>query len=229
MSMAMMVAMASRKRDDHGRYAGGNDDRRMGYDEPEMRRARDSRGRYMDGGESGNTAHYIPHLPPYGDVQDMREGNVRPGEERRGSVWMHDEPRQPDNNIIKFRDYQDRRRIGFAGDDDDDDDDEEFGREQAEAWVHRMHGDDPQHPDGPKWTPEQVKPFAQRYGFPTDGEKFWQFFAVMNAMYADNYETAKEFGVVRPEFFASLAKAWLKDKDAVEDKISAYVKHVVRK
>lgn len=270
MSMAMMVAMAGRKRDDRGRYADGNDDRRMGndhstymgdmpemrrrrddrgrymdgddgarmgYDEPEMRRRRDSRGRYMEGDDGasmaydgGTYAHYPwrePHMPPYLDGGRM-EGEH--GRERRGmnDRMMHDGARpMRDRNTINIRDYQDRRRIGYGANDDEDE--EAFNRERAEAWVARMHGDDPNHPVGAKWTPEQVKPYAQKYGFPAEGDEFWEFYAIINAMYADNYETAKEYGLVKPEFFASLARNWLRDKDAVPDKVDAYLKHVVKK
>lgn len=95
MSMALMAAMAGRRRDDRGRYMEGGNDRRMdgGYErpednnsrmnEPEMRRRRDSRGRYMEEGGSrmeydgnrgnygrmeqggGNTSHYWPWPEPH--------------------------------------------------------------------------------------------------------------------------------------------------------------------
>ncbi|MBR3765041.1 MAG: hypothetical protein IKK57_10905 [Clostridia bacterium] len=63
MSMALMVAMSSRKRDEDGRYMESEELRRMGNDHmtrmgghgremddrPEMRRRRDDRGRFMEG------------------------------------------------------------------------------------------------------------------------------------------------------------------------------------
>lgn len=143
MSMAFMVAAASRKRDDKGRYMEAPD-RRMegGYDrhegnyarmndQPEMRRQRDSRGRYMEGDEGphmdggyeypeGNYVRYRPwpepHIPPYLNEPEMRdERNVQPGRERRGSVELEYEPvHMRDRNIVNIRDYQDKRRIGFG-------------------------------------------------------------------------------------------------------------------
>lgn len=257
MSMAMMVAMASRKRDDRGRYMDGDNDRRMdgNYsrmdDEPEMRRRRDSRGRYMedDGGNrmayegnrgrmehDENDMHYRPwpepHIPPYLDRPDMRD-------ERRMEVPVH----MRDRNVVHIRDYQDKRRIGFGENRMMDDEYEgkqhhEYGHSDykhdkmnqhtAERWVDDMEGSDPAHPMGGKWTPEQVKPYAQKYGFPTDGDKFWEFYAIMNAMYSDNFETAKEFNLVKPEFFASLAKSWLNDKDAVPNKAWMYYECIVK-
>lgn len=218
---------------DRGSYMGNYS--RMG-DEPEMRRRRDSRGRYMgddnDGPEMAYRPWPEPHIPPYLDQPDMRY--------ERG---MTDGPMR-DRNIVNIRDYQDRRRIGF-GESRMMDDDYERGHTQkhgyadskhkrmdqqtAERWVSEMEGNDPAVPDGGKWTPDQVKPFAQRYGFPTDGEKFWEFYAIMNAMYSDAYETAKEFNVVKPEFFASLAKGWLNDKDAVPNKAQMYYECIVKK
>lgn len=143
MSMAMMVAMASRKRDERGRYMDGDNDRRMdgNYsrmdDEPEMRRRRDSRGRYMedDGGNrmaydsnrgrmehDENDMHYRPwpepHIPPYLDRPDMRD-------ERRMEVPVH----MRDRNVVHIRDYQDKRRIGFGENRMDDDNEEEDMRQ----------------------------------------------------------------------------------------------------
>lgn len=212
---------------------------------PEMRRRRDSRGRYMeqDGGNrmayegdqgrmeyGGNESAYRPwpepHIPPYLD---------RPG--------MEEPSRMRDKNIVNIRDYQDRRRIGFGENrmmDDDYESDkhhkaghadykhDRMDQRTAEMWVSEMEGTDPAHPMGAKWTPEQVKPFAQKYGFPTDGEKFWEFYAIMNAMYSDAFDTAKEFNVVRPEFFASLAKGWINDKDAVPNKAKMYYECIVK-
>lgn len=138
MSMAMMVAMASRKRDDKGRYMDDNDGRRMGNDhsthmggydremnnQPEMRRRRDSNGRYMDGGEGNRMAHDggqemayrpwpEPTMPPY---------LARPGmTDRTARDFEHPSPQyMRDRNIVNIRDYQDRRQnIGFRQADDE--------------------------------------------------------------------------------------------------------------
>lgn len=87
---------------------------RMG-DEPEMRRRRDSRGRYMEGGDGSSMTYGRtesayrpwpdPHIPP--------------------SSRMGDTPsRMRDRNVVNFRDYQDRRRIGFVPNMEDDDEEE---------------------------------------------------------------------------------------------------------
>ena len=52
----------------------------------------------------------------------------------------------------------------------------------------------------------------------------------MNMMYSDYYPVAVEFGLNRPEFYASLAKAFLFDKDGPgpEQKLMAYYEHIAK-
>jgi hypothetical protein len=95
-------------------------------------------------------------------------------------------------------------------------------REMAEDWVNSMEGSDPAKQHGGKWTTEQIKPIAQKYGVPTEGDRFWEFYAVMNAMYSDYYPVAKKYNVLTPDFFADLAMAFISDKDAVENKAAVY-------
>lgn len=102
-------------------------------------------------------------------------------------------------------------------------------REMAEEWVESMEGSDPAKPSGGKWTMEQVKPIAQKYGVPTEGEKFYEFWAIMNAMYSDYYPVAKKYNVLTPDYFADLAMAFINDKDAVENKAAMYYECIVEK
>ena len=264
MSLGFMVAAASRRNegddrtrmgddmemrrrhDSRGRYMGDDDDRRMG-DDPEMRRRRDDRGRYMEDDEGAEMAYRPwpePHIPPYLDRPDMREGNIRPGRERR----MEDEPyRMRDRNIISIRDYQDRRRIGFGenrmhyGGEEHMDKHrmgdayhmgaypmtEKLTMEEAAEWVEGMKNTDPDHPTGEKWTMEQIKPIATKHGFTTPDKQI-EFWAVMNMMYSDYCETAKKHGVSTMDFYADMAKAWMHDKDAVENKTAAYIEYCTK-
>ena len=51
----------------------------------------------------------------------------------------------------------------------------------------------------------------------------------MNAEYSDRSEINKKHGVTSADYYADSAMAfWLKDKDAVEDKLAAYYAAVVR-
>ena len=102
-------------------------------------------------------------------------------------------------------------------------------REMAEDWVNSMEGSDPAKQHGGKWTMEQIKPIAQKYGVPTEGERFWEFYAIMNAMYSDYYPVAKKYNVLTPDFFADLAMAFISDKDAVENKAAMYYECIVEK
>ncbi len=233
-------------------------ERRNVADNPEMRRRRDSRGRYMDdeggnrmayeGNQGRNEADYRPwpepHIHPYLDQPDMYEGNMRPGTERR---MEHDPYMTRDRNIVSIRDYQDKRRIGFGENRMHYGADEQTGHhhmganqqmgayhmpdvltmEMATEWVDGMKNSDPEHPKGAKWTMEQTKPFAVKHGFTTP-EKQTEFWAVMNMMYSDYCEAAKKHGVSTTEFYADMARAWMNDKDSVQNKTVAYIECVTK-
>ena len=102
-------------------------------------------------------------------------------------------------------------------------------REMAEEWVEDMESDDPAKPHGGKWTMDQVKPVAQKYGVPTEGERFWEFWAVMNALYSDYYAVAKKYNMLNPDFFADMAMAFINDKDAVRNKAAVYYECIVER
>lgn len=233
-----------RRRDSRGRYM-EDEGSRMEYpegnysrmeNEPEMRRRRDSRGRYMEGETS---ARYMlwpeHHIPPY---LDDAESNIRPGTERRG---YEDQNGMRDRNIVNIRDYQDKRKIGFAaahmhGDNAKHEEmrhgsaypmAEELTMESAEEWVESMKNTDPEHPTGAKWSMETIKPIAMKHGFNTP-EKQMEYWAVMNMMYSDYCETAKKHGVSTMDFYGDMAKAWMKDKDAVENKTAAYIEYCTK-
>lgn len=232
----------------HMGYADGNYSRMD--NEPEMRRRRDSRGRYM---EAEPSAHYMPwpepHIPPYLNEPEMRdERNVQPGRERRGSVELEYEPtHMRDRNIVNIRDYQDKRRIGFGENRMHMDDQsherredhqhysegdahhmgaypmtEQLTNEIATAWVDSMKNADPEHPNGAKWSKETTKSLAIKHGFNTP-ESQLEFWAVMNMMYSDYAETAKKHNVSTMDFYADMAKAWMRDKDGVKHKTAAYI------
>lgn len=104
----------------------------------------------------------------------------------------------------------------------------EMTRQMAEKWVDGMENTDAAKPRGGKWSADQIRPLAQKYGMPADGEKFWAFYAVMNAMYSDYYEVAKKYNVATPEFFADMAKAFIDDKDAAPGKAGRYYEYIVK-
>lgn len=252
-----MMAMAKAAQSNPGNARMEGNSMTYAMDGAEMRRRRDSRGRYMEGGEGNRMAYDDnreayppwpePHIPPYLDRPGMMEGNARPGSERR----VEDEPyKMRDHNIVNIRDYQDRRRIGFGENRMHHDDGQHETEEKrhhmgdahhtgaypmtkpltmdvAQEWVEGMQNTDPEHPTGAKWSMESIKPMAMKHGFTTP-EKQLEFWAVMNMMYSDYCETAKKHGVSTMDFYADMAKAWMKDKDAVENKTAAYIEYITK-
>lgn len=101
--------------------------------------------------------------------------------------------------------------------------------EKVREWVGSMISADPSKPKGGKWTMDDVKPLAIKMGVPTEGERFLDFYIIMNAMYSDYYEVARKYNLQNnPAFFADMAKAWLDDPDAVDDKTAAYYRYIVK-
>lgn len=111
----------------------------------------------------------------------------------------------------------------------EEDDPAPIDRETAMRWVDSMEGTDPNHPHGGKWSPEALKPLAQKEGFPPDGTEFWAFYAVANAMYSDYAATAKRYGIHSPDFYADMAADFIRDADAAPDKVQKYLRYIVRK
>jgi len=102
-------------------------------------------------------------------------------------------------------------------------------REQAIEWVNSMRGEDPAVPHGGKWTMEQVKPIAVKYGVQPETDDFVELWAVMNAMYNDYFSIAKKYNAMTPDFFADMAMAFIHDKDAVKNKVHKYYECIVEK
>ncbi|MCM1462849.1 MAG: hypothetical protein NC084_09080 [Bacteroides sp.] len=97
-------------------------------------------------------------------------------------------------------------------------------KEEAEEWVEGMTNADGTR--GAHWSMKQAKALKERLNLDLDPVKF---FVALNMMYSDYYEVAKKFGIETPEFYACLAKSFLKDKDAVPDKLERYYDYIVEK
>lgn len=201
----------------------------------------------------------MPYMPPYGSPgmtgrngAEMRKYyRARSGYEggmpmdRRKMGFGEDEPVDYGTDMRRRR-RSDGTFMHYGGMEEEDDEPIRFGgmiamrggkdkshqrmtREIAEEWTGAMEGADPAKPHGAKWTPEQVKPIAAKYGVPTEGDRFWEFYAVMNAMYSDYYVVAKKYNQLTPDFFADMAMAFISDKDAVENKVMMYYECIVEK
>lgn len=216
MNLNRLQVLRRRSRDGDGGGYDGDDRRRMTYtppySEPDMRRRYQTRGGY-DGEEMEDRRMGFGEQPEYHDA-DMRRRR-RDGTYMTAGGGYDSEPIRFGGMVAMDTPWERKGKH-----------DGRLRREDAIEWVEGLEGADPSTPRGGKWTMEQVKPIAQKHGF--DGEKLPEFFAVMNALYADYYDVAKKFNVATPEFFGELTKAWLHDKDAVENKAAMYYEYIVR-
>ena len=90
-----------------------------------------------------------------------------------------------------------------------------LNEEMAEKWVKSMK------PAGLHWTMEETTNAMQSMGYnfnPVD------FYVVANMMYNDYFDLVKD----NEELALKLARDWLSDVDAKEDKLYCYWKHIVK-
>lgn len=170
----------------------------------------------------------------YGGHEQTRRSYDRPewedGEEEWGEdPWEDEEEKREKRKKKREREEKGRKAIKAGGTfwmGEEEDEDEPITKEEAEKWVKHMKGEDSK---GEKWSMEDLKAVAQKNGIPIDGEKFLEFYVMMNAMYTDYGEVAKKYNINNPDFFAALTKAWMNDKDATENKTKKYFEKIVKK
>lgn len=127
-------------------------------------------------------------------------------------------------------DYRRRDRASYIDRRRDYGEPEMFSHKDMETWKSMMRNEDGSR--GEKFRAEQVKHACQQAGI--DCEEFGEdvFALAMNMMYSDYCKVAKKYGVDRPEYYADLAKAFLRDKDfdgKPEEKLYIYYKAIVEK
>jgi RNA polymerase subunit RPABC4/transcription elongation factor Spt4 len=88
----------------------------------------------------------------------------------------------------------------------------------ARKWVQKMDG-------GEHFKAEQAEQLKTSM---CPECKKWDFYVAMNAMYSDHCETAKKFNMDKPEFYAMLAKDFLKDSDAKPHKLRRYMETIAK-
>ena len=94
---------------------------------------------------------------------------------------------------------------------------EPLDRKTAQEWVRGMHHADGS--SGEHWTYEQTTQVLKQRNLDCDPV---DFYAILNAMWSDYSKVAERFGVNMLDFWAEMAKAFLKDKDAKPDKAALY-------
>ena len=102
-------------------------------------------------------------------------------------------------------------------------------RETAEKWMRTMRNEDSARPTGARWSMDELKPMAQKFGIKPDSEEFYEFAVMTNAMYSDYCGVAKKFNITSPEYYGLMALAWMRDKDAMPNKTAMYYQYIVKK
>jgi len=222
--MAAMDDPEARYRGKDGRYHAGT--RRSEYEGDRMRMGGDDNEDEKEYKVKVSPESRYPYMPPYMPQKSRQDGDY--GRERESNYGYDGSLRQIGFGASMMDghgdmdDYPMQRGMAHSQP-------MEFDQQTAERWVKSMQNEDKNHPEGGKWTPEMLKPLARKFNVPTEGKKFWEFYAMSNAMYSDYCEVVKKFGIVSPEFYAQMAKAFMDDKDAVPDKVAAYYEFLVDK
>lgn len=105
---------------------------------------------------------------------------------------------------------------------------QKLDRETAMEWVRNMKNEDPQKPTGGKWDIDVVRAVARSLGVPDEGEEFWELYVMTNALYSDYSKVLGRFGITDPMAYGEMAKAWMHDKDAIDDKTMVYYECIVK-
>ena len=99
-----------------------------------------------------------------------------------------------------------------------------LNKDMADMWLKGMNNEDGTH--GPHWSLEQAKQLMAQKHVDCDPIEFW---AALNMVYSDYVKVAKKHGVGgNLDFYVDMAKAFLDDKDAKDDKIGRYFAYVVQ-
>lgn len=96
-----------------------------------------------------------------------------------------------------------------------------FNTSNGEVYLKAFRADGTK---GAHWTKDQAKSLMAQGGADADLLEYW---SVLNALYSDYSEVLKKFGIDRTEVYTHLAKAWLDDEDAVQDKAKRYFEYIV--
>lgn len=162
-----------------------------------------------------------------GEMRRMTDGKTSAGEINYnrpdggyGNVSYFTHKTDPMNQRDGKEHFEQPRQIGFQSRDN-----QELDKQTVMEWVEEM--EDADGVKGGKYTWHQAQQYAMNMGI-TGQQRLIEFYWAMNAMYADYQKAGKKFGVDKPEFYACLAKLFLEDPDAVDNKVHEYAKHIVK-
>lgn len=171
---------------------------------------------------------FTPFVPPVYRVDDYMEGQ---NPQNKIGFSVHGEAQ----NISEFDQYHQNagyqpmnelerhsRKIRVLGNSERNPG--KLTREMAESWTSNMENSDGT--TGPHWTFDQTKQVMDQKGYDFDPIEFW---VALNAVYSDMALVNKKHNVNTIDFYVDTAIAfWLKDKDAVKNKLAAYYEYVVK-
>lgn len=92
---------------------------------------------------------------------------------------------------------------------------------EAKTWVDKIERSDGH--TGGKWTKEQTEQVRLANCPECDP---MEFYITLNMAEADYLPTAQKYGMDKPEFYASLARDFLMDKDAKSGKLARYMREI---
>ena len=202
----------------------------------EMRRRRDEKGRYMVNGTDADghglkRAEPVSHTPYHPDYPLAEPQN---GLYDGGGMGFatRDDGYETRSRYSASETKPQSAQVGgtlWMKPNGEDDEEAELDRVTAERWARGMRNEDSARPSGPRWSTEELKPMAQKFGIKPDTEEYTEFWVMTNAMYSDYCSVAKNFNITSPEFYGMMAVAWMRDKDAMPGKTALYYKYLVKK
>lgn len=201
----------------------------MGGYEPESR-FRDRRGRehYDNGRFAPMRSDYFPDGPYMNQTRPFGPDR-RGGDEMRpigfNSNWDGEMRMGADATVPHYREMERMpgNRAMMGGYMAEPGDYPKMDERTAMEWVKSMHNADGT--KTPHWTMDQVRQVVKQKGI--TGIELPELFAVMNALYSDYDPVFKRHNVSNMEFYVDMAKAWIMDEDAVENKAMAYWECIV--
>lgn len=232
MAMVNRTTGADARYDDRDRYRYEDDRAYTGNSEPESRRRRDSRGRFLPKNEWADNAY---------DAYDNYEGRYNEDSRmrmRRDDGWVVKPIHEEMENRRYRMDDGGGRMIGFDSKmrmhqgephkqehkQGDAHGENGLDRKSALQWVNKMENSDGSR--GQRFTMEQTEEQRKEMGVEVSPVEFW---VAMNAMYSDYCAVAKKHGITGEKFWAEMAKAFLEDEDAEDDKLALYYECIVKK
>ncbi len=168
------------------------------------------------------------------DIEVNQRGPRGRNEDEDGEEWRG-ERQQRQNGRKAQRMYA----AGMAWTDDEDEDEEEdekprnkkrngkrhepeeVDEHHAREWVKKMKNAD----GSPSPHYDMEKAETLRKAHCPECEK-WEWYVALNMMYSDYCEVAKKMSVHKEDFYTCMAKAFLMDEDAVEDKLAKYMEAI---